>query len=76
MINVTNNTNLKVFVYLTVNKDLLQIGVLDPGKCLVRDIQRGQFIEIKMAESLNDIVYPSKTIKVKEIKDNSIVLIR
>lgn len=76
MINLTNNTNHKIYIYLLRGGDLLQIAFLEPGKCTIQPLKSGQTIQCKLSETIEEIAVPTKTFKMKTIHDETIILIQ
>ena len=64
---ITNNTNEIVYCYLQQKDNLLQIGLLYPNESIQRDLRKG-FIHFKLTQMIHDMIVPSKTFSIKEIK--------
>ena len=76
MINITNNSTNSVFVYLKRNQDLHQIAYLEGKECILRDLQKGQILEFKLTSQIGEVTFPSKTFKMKEVGEDSFIIIR
>ena len=76
MINLTNNTNQKIYIYLCRDGDLHQIAFLEPGRCTIQSLQKGEIIHCKLSETIENVQVPTKTFKMKTIQDENIILIQ
>jgi len=73
MIHITNNTNEIVYCYLQQKENLFQIGLLYPNESILRNLQKGGFIQFKLTQMICGIIVPCKTFASKEIKNNSYI---
>ena len=73
MINITNNTNDSIFLFLKRNEDLYQIGFIEEKKSILKDLNRGEMIEFKLSSQIGDVIYPTKTFQIKTIGNDSFI---
>jgi hypothetical protein len=75
IINIINRSTLTLYIFLIYHNDLQQIAILEPNKCILKNLPLGYLIQANKESLLNNISFPCenyKTIQVIKSK-NSII---
>ena len=68
IINITNRSTLTLYIFLIYHNDLQQIAILEPNKCILRNLPIGYLIQANKESLLNNISFPCENYKTRKIK--------
>ena len=72
IINITNRSTLTLYIFLIYKNDLQQIAILEPNKCILRNLPVGYIVQANKESLLNNISFPFgnyKTIRIEQNKN-------
>tara|TARA_Y100001970_G_C13622418_1_gene550180 strand:+ start:179 stop:406 length:228 start_codon:yes stop_codon:yes gene_type:complete len=75
MINIVNNSRQTVYIFHLYDGNVLQIGLIEPNKSLLRDLKKGNKIQINSILRYKNITVPWDIIDIKTIGENNFILI-
>ena len=61
-INIINHKKYSIYIFQIMNDSLLQIALLKPSDCIIKDIPLGSNIVVKTVKKINEFNIPDKTI--------------
>lgn len=75
MINIVNNSRETVYVFHLYDGNALQIGLIEPNKSLIRDLKKGNKLQINSILRYKNVTVPSDIIDTKIIGENNFIII-
>tara|TARA_B100001093_G_scaffold515291_1_gene591314 strand:+ start:872 stop:1099 length:228 start_codon:yes stop_codon:yes gene_type:complete len=75
MINIVNNSRQTVYIFHLYDGNVLQIGLIEPNQSLIRDLKKGNKIQINSILRYKNVTVPSDVIDTKTIGENNFIII-